>query len=217
MKNLKEIILVICFFIFNGFSVLATHQISGQITYKHISGNTYEITITTYTYSPSPADRPELPIKWGDGYSGILPRVLKQEITNLIRKNVYVGWHSFSGEGIYYISFEDPNRNYGIVNIPNSVNVPMYVESKLIIDYSLGPNNSPLLLSDIFVIGDVNKIVTYNQGAYDADGDSLAYKLSICKGGGGLPIPGYSMPDASNVIGIYPTTGDFLWDSPVLY
>jgi hypothetical protein len=157
-----------------------------------------------------------LEIKWGDGYSGILQRVLKQEINNTIRKNLYVGLHAFSGEGTYFISFEDPNRNYGIVNIPNSVNVPMYVDAKLVINNSLGPNNSPLLLSNMYMIGNINSIVTYNPGVYDADGDSLAYKLSVCKGGGGLPIPGYTLPAASNLIGIDHETGDFLWDSPVL-
>lgn len=36
----------------------ATHQRAGEISYRYISGLTYEFTITTYTYSASPADRP---------------------------------------------------------------------------------------------------------------------------------------------------------------
>ena len=217
MKTSVKVLLIVCIVIFfHGFSAFATHQMGSEITYKHITGFIYEITITTYTYSPSPADRPELQIDWGDGFSSILPRDYYVEITNTLRKNIYIGVHVFPSEGTYDISFEDPNRNYGIVNIPNSVNVPMYVESRLVINNNLGANNSPLLLSDMYGIGYVNNVFTYNMGAYDADGDSLAYKLTYCRGLMGFPIPGFSLPEASTTFEINPENGDLLWDSPIL-
>ena len=54
----------------------------------------------------------------------------------------------------------------------------------------------------------------HNPGAYDIDGDSLSYRLVTCYGAQGLPIPGYTLPPASNVVSLDPITGDFLWDSP---
>ncbi|MDR0368418.1 MAG: hypothetical protein LBH82_04680, partial [Bacteroidales bacterium] len=62
------------FFLGITFSVYATHERAGEITYKHHSGFSYEITVTTYTYSPSPADRNELLVSWGDGTSTVVQR-----------------------------------------------------------------------------------------------------------------------------------------------
>ena len=44
----------------------ATHNRAGEITYVQLSDLTYEVTVTTYTYTLSYADRPELEISWGD-------------------------------------------------------------------------------------------------------------------------------------------------------
>ena len=137
--------LVIAFFLFLTYSY-ATHERAGEIMYRHINGLTYEVTILTYTYSPSPADRPQLTINWGDGTSSVLERFEKTPITNIIQRNVYIGEHTYVGGGIFTLSMEDPNRNYGIVNIPNSVNIPFYIQTELVINPFLGSNNSVELL-----------------------------------------------------------------------
>jgi gliding motility-associated-like protein len=202
--------------IFTVSCAFATHERAGEITYKHIEGLTYEITITTYTYSPSPADRPELEIKWGDGTSSIIGRASKTEITPIIRKNIYIGTHTYSGSSTFLLTVEDPNRNYGVINIPNSVNIPFFIQTQLFINPFLGPNNSVILQNPPIDIGCVNKLFVHNPGAYDPDGDSISYKLTICRGANGLPIPGYTLPQASVSFSINETTGDLIWDSPVL-
>ena len=69
---MKQNILFILFFIFS-FSAFATHERAGEITYTHISGNTYSITITTYTKgSSTPADRCSLLVNFGDDTSHYL-------------------------------------------------------------------------------------------------------------------------------------------------
>jgi len=45
------------------------------------------------------------------------------------------------------MTMEDPNRNAGIINIPNSVNIPFFLETTLVINPFLGNNNSPELLN----------------------------------------------------------------------
>ncbi|MCD4729345.1 MAG: gliding motility-associated C-terminal domain-containing protein [Bacteroidales bacterium] len=212
--------LVISFFLFLTYSY-ATHERAGEIMYRHISGLTYEVTILTYTYSPSPADRPQLTINWGDGTSSVLERFEKTPITNIIQRNVYIGEHTYVGGGIFTLSMEDPNRNYGIVNIPNSVNIPFYIQTELVINPFLGSNNSVELLHPPLDYGCVDRLYIHNPGAYDPDGDSLSYKLTICRGAGGLPIPGYVYPnevDPYNQGDFYinPITGDLVWDSPTL-
>ncbi|MBE0642173.1 MAG: gliding motility-associated C-terminal domain-containing protein, partial [Bacteroidales bacterium] len=172
--------------------------------------------ILTYTFAPSPADRPELLIEWGDGADDILPRVEATDLPNDIRRNVYKGQHTYSAPAVYIISLEDPNRNYGIINIPNSVNVPLYIQTVLVINPFLGANNSPALSLPPIDNGCVGIPYIHNPGAYDIDGDSLSYRLVDCKGAGGLNIPGYTLPPASTSFSLDPITGDLYWDAPTM-
>jgi len=154
----------------------ATHNRAGEITYIQISQFVYQATIITYTKTSSPADRPDLELFWGDGTSSILPRTSFQDEYggpgSDIRRNIYTGTHTYPGPSIYTLYFEDPNRNGGVVNIPNSINVPFYVESQLIISAFLGFNNSPVLLQPPIDQGVLGQPFVHNPNAYDPDGDS---------------------------------------------
>lgn len=211
--TLVAILFLKCFFVF------ATHERAAEITYRRISNNTleYEIKLITYTYTPSPADRPQLEIVWGDGTSSMVQRTSKINLPGNVSRNEYITTHIFPGDGSYKISMEDPNRNYGVINIPNSVNIPIYVETLLIISPFINPkNNSPVLLNPPLDMGCVGTPFIHNPIAYDPDGDSLSYKLVKCRGTQGLEIPGYSFPQASNSISINNITGDLIWDSPIM-
>ncbi len=198
----------------------ATHQRAAEITYKHIAGLTFEFTITMYTRTSSPADdtRTFMPISWGDGTGAEIERIIFEPIPNVsdITYNLYKGTHTFPAPGNYTVSVEDPNRNNGVNNIPNSVNVPMFIETEIVINPFLGYNNSVLLLNPPIDQGCAGKPFIHNAGAYDIDGDSLSYKLVICKGAGGYDIPGYTFPLASDTFSINRITGDILWLNPIL-
>lgn len=221
---MNRLILILLFTFILLETALATHQRAGEILFRHISGLTYEITVITYTYTPSPADRPELDIRWGDGSSSTLKRTEKINYPNNISRNVYAyrpdlgateARHTYSSPGTYRISLEDPNRNAGIQNIPNSVNVPLYIDTELVINPFLGYNSSPILLNPPIDNGCVNKLYIHNPGAYDADGDSISYRLVTCRGANGDPIAGYTLPQASNFFILDPVSGDLVWDTPV--
>lgn len=217
LHMVKRRIFLIYIFLFTFLiGAYATHERAGEIVYTYIEGRTYAVKIITYTYSPSPADRPELTINWGDGLSESLARTKKVDLTNVIRLNEYEGQHTFAGDGTFNISVEDPNRNYGIINIPNSVNIPFFIETQLVINPFLGPNNSVKLLNPPLDYGCVNRPYIHNPAAYDADGDSLAYHLTVCRGAAGLPIPGYALPQASEFFTMDSFTGDLIWQNPVL-
>src|ERR1039457_2227985 len=78
-------------------SIYATHQRAAEMTYRHISGLTYELTLVTYTRTNSPANlfRNTLPINWGDGTGYDIPRVdsfpLPSDPAYHITYNKYVG------------------------------------------------------------------------------------------------------------------------------
>ncbi|MDR2907831.1 MAG: gliding motility-associated C-terminal domain-containing protein [Bacteroidales bacterium] len=210
---MKRIWLVILFFCSAG-ALYATHQKAAEITYRHISGTTYEFTIVTYTFTQSLADRPTLIIQWG--YQDKLDIVSREPIPTLLdaetRENRYIIRHTFPGPGSYTIWLEDENRNAGVINMPNSVNTAMYVETMLFIGPSgFPPNSSPILLNKPIDRGCLGLLYMHNAGAFDPDGDSLSYKLANCLGLGGQEVPGYYLPDS---IMIDPRTGDLIWDVP---
>lgn len=211
-------ILCLCLLMLLSMPLWATHQRAAEITYLWKGGNTYEFTLTCYTYSPSLAgvQRDSLLMQWGDGFSDYVPRVVYQDLGDDYTLNVYRMTHNYSSAGTYVISMEDPDRNYGVVNVPNSVSVPMYIESELVINPFLGYNNSVQMLQSPVDKGCVGKPFYHNPAAYDPDGDSLSYRLVPCKGTNGEDIPGYSYPQASSLFDIDPLTGELQWENPML-
>jgi len=220
---MRKVFLTLFFsFVFVGLG-FATHQRAAEITYKHIEGLTYEFTIRMWTKTSSPADdtRTYMPIFWGDGTGDEIERIEWYPLPDVydVSFNLYKGRHTFPAPGHYIISVEDPNRNGGVLNIPNSINVPMYIESEIVINPFLGFNNSVQLLNPPIDKGCVGKPYFHNPAAYDVDGDSLSYELVPCKGAGGYDIPGYKYPnyhDTTKIFKIDRTTGEILWDYPII-
>lgn len=194
----------------------ATHNRAGEITYRHVSGYTYEITIITYTYTPSQAneDRNNLPVDFGDGVIADAPRISQLFLPDNYTKNTYVYTHTYPGAGTYQIVMEDPNRNEGIDNIFDSVNIPFAIKTTLKIDPGDDENSAPILLNPPIDKAAKDKIFIHNPSAYDPDGDSLSYSLSICYGRDGEPIPGYEYPNASDSLYVDPISGDLIWMTP---
>jgi gliding motility-associated-like protein len=204
------------------YEIKASHNRAGEITFAHISGLTYEITITTYTKTSSTqADRPYLDsVHIGFGIPQRFIRIFFQDLPNDIRHNIYKldnGSHlvTYPGSGVYEIYFVDPNRNDGVVNIPNSFYTPFAVHATLYINPNISPaNSSPQLLNPPIDRGCVGIPFIHNPSAFDPDGDSLSFELTICRGEGNLPIPGYTFPLAPNSFTLNPITGQLIWDYP---
>lgn len=213
MKNLLTILLLVLV----SLAAKATHNRAGEIQIEFLGGLTVRATVTTYTVPDSPADRPFLEVKWGDG---TLDTVYRSNgggdgvvILPGVKKNIYVAEHTYpsgSASG-YTISMEDPNRNGGIMNIPNSVNVPFYIETHIIFGGFLGSNTTPFLLNPPIDDACFQRIYEHNPGAYDPDGDSLSYELTTCAGEFGEPIQGYIFPPGLSIDAV---TGTLTWDSP---
>jgi len=217
-----------------GFPALATHNRAGEITYRHLEGSTYEVTITTYTKSSVVADRPWLSLLWGDEGSTAsvdsLPRIngpldpggipTGELIGGEVRLNIYTGIHTYAGPGVYTLVVEDPNRNDGVLNIPSSVDVPFCIMSQLIIDPEAGHNDSPILLAPAIENACIGQRWEHNPGAFDPDGDSLSYDLIACAGFECLPIDGFVQPNQVEGAGgefyVEPLTGTVVWDVPGL-
>lgn len=223
--------LVACVLLAWAFAARATHNEAGEILVCHVgndSGLTYEVTIITYTNPNSQADRPEFIVGWGDGTPlDTIQRDSYADITVggiITRRNYYINTHVYPGPGVYLLQYIDPNRVSDVVNIPGSVNVPMCVQTQLVISVA-GNNCSPRFLNPPIQNACLGQPWVHNPGAYDTDGDSLSFEPMVCLGGDmngdgfGDPIQGYKFPNevlpgANNQYSIDPITGTITWNAP---
>jgi len=203
----------------------ATHNRAGEITYRHLGGLTYEVTVTTCTKTSSPADRDWLELDWGDNTPlDSIERTGIQFLPINAQINTYVETHTYVGPGSFLIRMEDPNRNSDIENIPLSVNQSFCISSLLIISPFGGLNGAPAYNNSVQLLNPakddacINKPWIHNAGAVDIDGDSLSYSLVDCSGENCGPILGYTLPDfnGGGVFAINSTTGDVTWNVPGL-
>ena len=231
MKNLNLKLAFLC--LFGTYSIVqATHNIAGEIVFEQIGPNEIEASIITYTFTSSiPADRSALELCWGDGICEEVLRVngplndqgigLGVSITPNIKMNIYTATHSYPTNGAYTLSMTDPNRNAGIVNLnyPNSEQVPFYIQTEIQLTNLTG-NNSPILLQPPVDVAYRGVPFTHNVGAYDQDGDSLAYALTVPLQGAN-EVPNFEYPDMinagpDNTFSLDPITGELTWDAPQL-
>jgi len=221
-------------------SVFATHLRAGEITVDRLSCTslTFKITITVYTNTGSE-------IKFGDGVldfgDGSAPHVTPT-IDNILRPDLGPGIgtvsysfdHTYSGPGRYVISYLEPNRNAGILNMFNSVETRFYVETVINIDPFLGCSNTPRLLIPPIDKGCTGAAWFHNPGAFDPDGDSLSFELAIPKKAKGEDVNAYRDPNEKEfydkigidygtanedgngapTFSINATSGTLIWDAP---
>ena len=228
---MRKLLLVIIVFLIGFTDVYATHNRAGEITYQYIGDVShpfkYRVTVTTYTNTYlTQADRCDLVVYFGDGDSATAPRINGPNslcpgshdgimILPNTKLNIYQVDHNYHGAGNYFITMDDANRNSAICNIPNSVDQSFTLITQLIINPFLGFNNSPTLLNPPIDDACVDQCFSHNPGAFDAEGDSLVYSLSVCYAGG-TAIPGYSFPPVTpgGNISIDSKNGDLTWCSP---
>lgn len=233
---LKKTSLYFLFLCMLSFVSHATHLKGGEISVKRISEKTltFEFTLTTYTENNrANQEQNEVKFCFGDGSTTLVAKRSNGFPLNLgngTLKNVYKVQYTYPAASLFYkVSVAVPNRNEGVLNITRSVEVPFYVETIFSINAGLGLNSTPILLNpavDLTAI--VGQPFIHNANAVDAEGDSLAYRLSVSRTGTeatcdpasrGLMAPNFRQPN--EVAGTVPSTflidsksGDLKWNSP---
>lgn len=204
---------------------------------------TYSITIIKYTDDGQGiADRCVDTVYFGDGERGIAPRTngstlpCKCGFINgvavgcgsliineagagngyKVKMNIYTIVHTYPSAGSYLIRSLDPNRNAGVHNIKNSVNLPFYIESLLIINNISGANSSPVFAFAPIDRACLGTCFEHNPGAFDPDGDSLSYEITTSRGEDGKTVLGYFYPETGSGgdFSINPVTGLLRWCTP---
>jgi hypothetical protein len=183
------------------------------------------------------------PIRFGDGFinfgDGSAPfrtpqveNTLRPDLPRGVAMARFCTTHTYSGPGEYTISYLEPNRNGGVLNMFDSFNTTFFIQTRISIDPFLGCNNSPQLL-----VPPVDKACSgaawfHNPGAYDPDGDSLSYEMVIPLRDRDTPVNRYAPPNSPDFyrgidfnraneegngpprFSIHPTTGTVTWNAP---
>ena len=228
-----------------GYQASATHFRAGEITAKRIAGSsasslTYEVKLVAYfdiEKGKTAADAANsVDFYFGsDGPRNVIrvPTSVRN-IGNGTTVNEYVTTYTFPSAGKYKISVRMDNRNASTLNLNKGIDTQslnFYVHSTLLINAGLGSNQTPVLINPPIDLAAVGQRYIHNPGAFDADGDSLAYRMFIPQqssgGGRGVDIryddpnivgaPGATEAGASPAtFGINSITGDLTWDAPAI-
>lgn len=217
----------------------ATHIRAGEICAVRISQSTatYRFTLTIYTDLESQvevASGGNATFRFGDSRELVGPdeivanaeSITKTALNNEVGVVTIVFTHTYQASQVYVVSYTEQNRNQGIVNIDNSVETPFHIQTIVRIDPNLTPNSSPKLTIPPIDKACVGKAFYHNPGAYDPNGDSLAYKLVTPQAGPGADVGVFTVLNDPGITGnredggspglyqIDPLTGTFTWDAP---
>jgi hypothetical protein len=225
------------------FHAKATHLRAGEITVvrENCQSLTFTITVTVYTNTGSSVlfggrVGEEDILEFGDGAWVLVPETPNTPRPDLgpdIGTASFTVSHTYAGPGKYTISYREPNRNQGVLNMDNSVNTRFYIETEIFIDPFLGCNNTPVLLIPPIDQACTGVAFFHNPGAYDPDGDSLSYELVVPFSDRNLQVVRYQDPAANEPRQFYtnyntgnetgdgtpsfridPIDGTITWDAP---
>ncbi|MES2387575.1 MAG: gliding motility-associated C-terminal domain-containing protein [Bacteroidota bacterium] len=168
-------------------SLHASHIAAGEITTTRDVSNPLRFTmiLTLYTdvratNSGGTVVKQESSILYfGDGASQESPVLLRVDvgIAKKIQKNTYKFDHTYAAPGTYTMYFVGDNRNKSVLNIEGSDQNNFYIETRVVVDPLMAFNSSPKLLHPPVDDGAVGRVYLHNPAAFDADGDSIGYKL----------------------------------------
>ncbi|MCF6360596.1 MAG: gliding motility-associated C-terminal domain-containing protein [Cyclobacteriaceae bacterium] len=220
--------------------VVATHIRAGEITVqrKNCQSKTFIIFITGYVdLSGGQVDFGGGTLDFGDGSEPIenirtdsrVEIILDEvDIGNNVKISRFKVEYTYSGNGIYFIGYQESNRNGGILNMDNSIETPFYIETMVRIDATLGCNMFlPEMLVPPIDFGCTGVAFYHNPGAFDRDGDSLAFEFVTPRKAKNTPVDNYRVMNnaafggfeegTTNIpasLSIDPLTGDLIWNSP---
>ena len=171
----------------------ATHLRAGDIkaTYDTTTGPTYNprrvffrLILYTDVSNPNFAKQPDATIFFGDGTATCSPvaRTTADAVPvpsdPRVASNVYYFEHVFPASGTYVVSFVGENRNGTVRNMANPNTQNFYIATTVYLDPTLRGNHGAVLRAPAIDRGGIGQVFLHNPAAFDADGDSLAFRLA---------------------------------------
>jgi hypothetical protein len=120
-------------------------------------------------------------IFFGDGTSLDITRNQRIQLPNNVYRCVYYFEHTYNAPGSYVTSYVGELRYTGVRNMIDPASQSFYIYTRVTIDPVIGVNRSPVLNAPAIDFAATNQVFLHNPAAFDADGDSLAFKLRVCQ------------------------------------
>ncbi len=166
-------------------SAMATHIRSADIKVEPecTQPRTYKITIIAYLNTLSNTRfGTNSQVFFGDGSFVRIPittAILRPDLGSNIAVATFTTTHTYDTDGTYSIAYVEHDRSTGILNIFNSLDVAYVTFVEFKIDPKDGCNTVPILAVPPLDRACFKSTFYHSSGAYDIDGDSLSYELSI--------------------------------------
>ncbi|MBL3654771.1 hypothetical protein [Fulvivirga sediminis] len=207
----KSLFFLLIISVFSANSLWATHLSSGEISYELIdeSNFTYKITIKVYTDAKSKVLVGEGVLDFGDGTSMMVPLVDSSIEGPNVGYAEYSVTHQYNTLGNYIMSYAEANRNESVINIKNSVNMFLYLETFIAVrENMLVSEKSPAIQAPALFYGQYRKELNLSLAAKSGQDLKLRYELVPCKQFLNKEVDGYFIPQGVSVDHI---TGLFTW------
>jgi len=218
----------------------ATHLRAGEVIVERLNCNDLTFQITVVVYLDSKSHTPfggtsfvDGSIIFGDGSTVVIPETqatLRPDLGIDISIATYTIAHTYQNPGIYKITYYERDRSSGVLNMINSEDTAYSSSITINTEANTGCNHFPRLGIPPVDLACSGISFFHNAGAYDLDGDSLSYALTIPESEVDVDVDGYVMPDdprfyvnynTANETGtgppnfsINPVTGLITWNAP---
>jgi hypothetical protein len=137
------------------------------------------------------------------------PNVMRYDLdpTGAVAEARYVTVHTYSSMGSYKITYTEPNRNGGVLNMDNSLNTFFNIETSIALsqDFVATPN----LLTPPLLLGISGESFEASIAAVDEADYTLFYVLST-PGNGAGPVINYKLPENFKLNTV---NGHISWDT----
>ena len=204
----------------------ATHLRGGEIAVRRLNANSFtvRITITVFTNTTNTnvlfggdddiLDFGDGTDPDGDGRPGILvpeqPNSPRPDLGPGVAIASYVIDHTYNGFGFYVISYSEPNRNDGILNMDESAATRFYIESGMTLDALVAEvYESPISLTESVFSTPLGEPFSVGFGCKDPNNYHLTYRLIAPMKAKNTPVSNYLRPEN---ISVNYYNGQLEWD-----
>ncbi|MBL7873587.1 MAG: gliding motility-associated C-terminal domain-containing protein [Cyclobacteriaceae bacterium] len=166
-------------------SAEATHLRAADIRIEPVCGSPRTFTITVVAYLNTQSNTrfgTSSEVIFGDGSSVRIPitiATLRPDLGLNIAVATFTVTHTYPSDGNFTVTYMERDRSSGILNIANSDDVPYVTFVNFTINPINGCNHVPFLSVPPLDRACFKSAFFHTPGAYDTDGDSLSYELSV--------------------------------------
>src|SRR5260221_211946 len=195
-----------------GLQCFATHIRGGEITIKRTStsGFVCQITLKGFVHL-SPVRFGGGTIDFGDGSPA-----LTTPSQNYVNSSDPLIWtyalsisHTFPGPGFYRVTYSEQNLDQGIINMSNSVETPLFLESGFVLDPLFIISPTTFACDPIFEFA-TGKPFSFSTAPVDTSSYIYNYELAVPNQAIGVPVLNYVFPEGLQVNS---QTGLITWDT----